>query len=73
MLDLADRVLFVSQKPKVAQAVAAVFTAAVVLAAPAFAKDDVVTEKVRNAVCAANPTAKMCLRDSFSRSQEAQQ
>jgi hypothetical protein len=62
----------VLQKPKVAQTIAAVFTAAVVLAAPAFAKDDAVTEKVRNAVCASNPTAKMCLRDSFTRQQEGQ-
>lgn len=70
MLAVAELTCFVLQKPKVAQTIAAVLTAAVVLAAPAFAKDDAVTEKVRNAVCASNPTAKMCLRDSFTRAQE---
>jgi hypothetical protein len=64
----ADRISVALQKPKVAQVVAAVFTAAVMLAAPAFAKEEV-TDKVRNAVCSANPTAKMCLRGSFARSQ----
>jgi hypothetical protein len=44
------------------QVAAAVFAAAVVLAAPSFAGDD----KVKNAVCAANPTAKMCLKVRMS-------
>jgi hypothetical protein len=40
--------------------VAAVFTAAVLLVAPAMAADS--AANVKNAVCAANPTAKLCLR-----------
>lgn len=42
---------------KIGQAVAAVMTTAVLLAAPVFAEDT-----VKNAVCASNPTAKICLK-----------
>lgn len=45
---------------KIGQAVAAVMTTAVLLAAPVFAADD-----VKNAVCASNPTAKICLKVGF--------
>lgn len=38
------------------------------LASPVFAAD--VKETVRPAVCASNPTAKICLQGSFERSQK---
>lgn len=47
-----------------AQAAAAVVTSIVMLAAPVMASDD----SVRPAVCASNPTAKICLKGSFERS-----
>ena len=53
------------QKPNVVAAVAAVFATAVVLAAPAFAAAD--ASSVKNAVCAANPTAKVCLKGSYTK------
>ncbi|KIY96799.1 hypothetical protein MNEG_11163 [Monoraphidium neglectum] len=57
------------QQPKaqtnVAKAVAAVVTSVVMLASPVMAAD--VKETVRPAVCAANPTAKICLQGSASR------
>lgn len=51
------------EKPKanLAQKAAAVFVAVTLLAAPAFADVD---PKVKTAVCAANPTAKLCLKNS---------
>eukprot|EP00775_Hariotina_reticulata_P006031 gene6031-6269_t len=51
-------------KPQVnvAKAAAAAFTAVALLATPAFAAGD-----VKTAVCAANPTAKICLKNSYSK------
>ena len=40
------------------------------LAAPVIAAE-VTNETVRPAVCASNPTAKICLKGSFERSQQA--
>jgi hypothetical protein len=44
-----------------------VVTSVVMLAAPVIAADDAT---VRPAVCASNPTAKICLKGSFERSQQ---
>ncbi|GBF89709.1 hypothetical protein Rsub_02879 [Raphidocelis subcapitata] len=56
-------------KASVARAVAAVVTSVALLAAPVIAAE-VNDDTVRPAVCAANPTAKICLRGSFARSQQ---
>jgi len=49
------------QKVNFAQAAAAAFTAVALLATPAFADGG---DNVKAAVCAANPTAKLCLKNS---------
>ncbi|KAI8476780.1 MAG: hypothetical protein J3K34DRAFT_400425 [Monoraphidium minutum] len=50
----------------IARAAAAVVTSVVMLASPVMAAD--VKETVRPAVCAGNPTAKICLQGSYDRS-----
>lgn len=52
-----------------AKAAAAVVTSIAMLASPVFAAE-VTKETVRPAVCASNPTAKICLQGSFERSQQ---
>mmetsp|Transcript_6369 Transcript_6369/g.14135 ORF Transcript_6369/g.14135 Transcript_6369/m.14135 type:complete len:87 (+) Transcript_6369:78-338(+) len=56
------------QKTNFKAAAAAIFTAAALVVMPAFAEDKKVTDDtVRPAVCAGNPTAKICLKDSALR------
>jgi hypothetical protein len=49
-------------QPSLAQKAAAIFTAVTLLAAPAAMADG--GDKVKSVVCASNPTAKLCLKNS---------
>ena len=48
----------------VAKAAAAAFTAVALLASPVFAAEKA---DVKATICASNPTAKICLKNSFSK------
>jgi hypothetical protein len=61
-LSYCSRYFLLQPQVNVAKAAAAAFTAVALMAAPVFAAED-----VKTVVCASNPTAKVCLKNSYQK------